>query len=83
MQLIAKYNSVLKFTFSEMRSCLTTIFELTERITFEPILAVYQSIFFSPFHIKPHLILLQEDRVDIISLETGINISSWRFFLID
>lgn len=55
------------------------VFELTEKVSFAPITDLSVSIFINPGHQKPHILLVKNDRVEIIRLNSGLNISSWRF----
>jgi hypothetical protein len=57
----------------------TEIFEFSEKSNFDPIYGLQQAPFMNTFHPKPHLLLLKEERLQIISIETGLEISSWRF----
>ena len=52
-------------------------FRLIEKSNFSPLDSL-ESIFVSPNRLKPHLLLLKDDRLNIIGLETGLEISTWR-----
>ncbi|KAI8899536.1 colon cancer-associated protein Mic1-like-domain-containing protein [Globomyces pollinis-pini] len=54
-----------------------SLFNLTKKVSFEPI-REDNSIFINSTHNKPHVLILKNDRVEIISIETGLEISSWR-----
>jgi hypothetical protein len=55
------------------------IFELIEKVQFVACKDLSFSIHLNASHSKPHLLLLKDGQVEIISLQSGLTLSTWRF----